>query len=62
MTAGERAEAIEMRLDMAVQRIGQMDAKQVRQRRVGAVEIHAGRIRRKQAGPVGGACHIIVSG
>ncbi len=62
MAAGERAEPIEMRLDMAKQRVGQMDAQQVGQRRIGAVEVHAGRIRRKQSGPIGRACHVTLSG
>ena len=53
MTAGERAQPVEMRLDMAKQRVGQMDAQQIGQRRIGAVEIHAGRIRRQQSGLVG---------
>ena len=61
MAAGERAEPVEMRLDMAEQRIGQMDAQQIRQRRIGAVEIHAGRIRREQARLVGGCRHVVVS-
>src|SRR5258708_31249430 len=50
MTAGKRAQPLEMRLDMAKQRIRQMDAKQIRQRRIGAVEIHARGIRREQPG------------
>ena len=49
MAAGERAEPVEMRLDMAKQRVGQMDAQQIGQRRIGAVEIHAGGIRREQS-------------
>jgi len=53
MPAGERAEAVEMRLDMAKQRLGEMDAEQIGQRRVGAVEIHAGRIRRQQPRLIG---------
>jgi hypothetical protein len=53
MTAGERAQAVEMRLDMAKQRIGQMNPQQIRQRRIGAVEIHSGRIRREQPRPIG---------
>ena len=53
MAAGERAEPIEMRLDMAEQRIGQMDPQQIGQRRIGAVEIHARRIRREQSRLIG---------
>ena len=53
MTAGQRAEPIEMRLDMAKQRIGQMDAQQIRQRRIGTVEIHARGIGREQSRLVG---------
>jgi hypothetical protein len=54
MTAGQRAEAIEMRLDMAEQGVGKMDAKQIGQRRIGAIKIHAGGIGGKQTRPVGG--------
>ncbi|MHC2412373.1 hypothetical protein ACVJGC_004964 [Bradyrhizobium diazoefficiens] len=39
--AGELAEAIEMRLDVTEQRLRQMDAQEIRQRLIGAVEIHA---------------------
>ena len=53
MTAGERAQPVEMRLDMAKQRIGQMNAQQIGQRRIGAVEIHPRRIRREQSRLVG---------
>ena len=53
--AGKPAQAIEMRLDMAVQRFRQMDAQQVAQRRIGAIEIHAGRIGRNQIGGERGA-------
>jgi hypothetical protein len=60
MTAGERAQAVEMRLDMAEQRIGQMDAEQVRQRRIGAVEIHPRCIRREQSRLISWNCHIVV--
>ena|GEM_PF-14680 len=60
MTAGERAQAVEMRLDVAEQRIGQMNAKQIRQRRIGAVEIHSGCIRRQQSRLLGGSRHIVV--
>ena len=49
MAAGERAQPVEMRLDMTKQRIGQMDPQQIGQRRIGAVEIHAGGIGREQA-------------
>ena len=53
MTAGKPAEAIEMRLDMAKQRFGQMQAQQIRQRRIGPVEIHPRGIRREQSRLVG---------
>jgi hypothetical protein len=62
VTAGERPQAVEMRLDMAEQRIGQMNTQQIRQRRIGAVEIHAGRIRCKQSRRLGWRCHITVLG
>ncbi len=41
MATGEPAEPVEMRLDVVEQRIRQMDTQQVRQRRIGAIEIHA---------------------
>jgi hypothetical protein len=44
----ETAKPIEMRLDMLEQIFGQMDAQEIGQRRVGTVEIHAGRIGRDQ--------------
>ncbi len=49
MTAGERTEAIEMRLDMLKQRCGKMHAQQVGEDRIGAIEIHARRVGRDQA-------------
>ena len=53
MAAGERAEPVEMRLDMAKQRVGQMQPQQIGQRRIGAVEIHARGIGREQSRLVG---------
>src|SRR5664279_6657753 len=47
MAAGKLTEPVKMRLDMAEQPIRQMDAQEIGQRRVGAVEIHAGSIRRE---------------
>ena len=61
MTAGERAQPVEMRLDMAKQRIRQVNAQQIRQRRIGAVEVHAGGIRREQSRPIG-RHHFVVFG
>ncbi len=49
IAAGQLAEAIEMRLDMAEQCIREMQAKQIRQCRIGPVEIHSRRIRREQS-------------
>ena len=49
MAAGEFAEAIEMRLDVTEQRVRQMDAQQIRQRLIGAIEIHPRGIGRQQA-------------
>ncbi len=49
MTAGERAQPIEMRLDMAEQRVRQMDAQQIRQRGIGPVEIHSRGVGREQS-------------
>ncbi len=48
--ADETAEPIEMRLDMLEQILRQMNAQQIGQRRIGAIEIHAGRIGRDQIG------------
>ena len=50
MAAGQAAEPVEMRLDVAKQLVGQMDAQQIGQRRIGAIEVHAGGIRRDQPG------------
>ncbi len=51
--AGELAEPIEMRLDMAKQRLRQMDAQEIRQRGIGAIEVHAAGVRRQQTGRCG---------
>ncbi|OIQ64961.1 hypothetical protein GALL_534860 [mine drainage metagenome] len=59
-TARERAQPVEMRLDMAEQRVGKMDAKQIRQRRIGAIKIQARGVGGKQARPVGGICSAIM--
>jgi hypothetical protein len=61
MAAGERAQPVEMRLDMTEQRIGQMDAQEIGQRRIGAVEVHSRCIRREQARLIG-RCHIVALG
>ena len=53
MTAGERSQPVEMRFDMAKQRVGKMNVQQIGQRRIGAVEIHPRRIRRQQPRLVG---------
>ena len=53
MAAGKPAEPVEMRLDVAEQRVGQMDAQQIRQRRIGAVEIHPRGVGREQARFIG---------
>ena len=47
--AGQFAEAVEMRLDMPEQRLGQMQPQQIGQRRIGAIEIHSRRVRREQS-------------
>ena len=60
--AGERAEPVEMRLDVTKQRIGQMQPKQVGQRGIGAIEIHPRRIRREQSGPIGRGVAILLEG
>jgi hypothetical protein len=60
MTAGEPAEPVEMRLDMAEQRIRQMNAQQVGQRRIGAVKIHPRRIRRQQTRLIGRCRHVVM--
>ncbi len=54
MTAGQPAEAIEMRLDMAKQGFRQMQEQQVGQRRVGPIKVHPGGIRSEQARLAGG--------
>jgi hypothetical protein len=51
MAAGKLTQAVKVRLDVAKQLVRHMDAKQVRERRIGAIEIHAGRIRRQKTGP-----------
>jgi hypothetical protein len=61
MAAGERTQPIEMRLDMPEKRVGQMNAEQVAQGRIGAVEIHAGRIRGEQSRRLGRNCHVAMS-
>jgi len=48
--AGKLAQPIEMRLDMTEQRIRQVDAQEVRQGRIGAVEIHPRGVGREQPG------------
>jgi len=58
MAAGEAAQPVKMRLDVAEQRIGKMDAKQIRQRRIGAVEIHSGCVRREQPRLIGWSRYI----
>lgn len=45
----ERAEAIEMRLDVAPPRPGEIDLEEIGQRRIGAEEVEPGRVRREQA-------------
>jgi hypothetical protein len=60
VTAGERAEAIEVRLDVAKQGIGKMDAKQIGQGRIRAIEIHAGSVGRQQSRPITGICDAII--
>ena len=60
IAAGQFAEAIEMRLDMAEQRIGQMQPQQIGQRRIGPVEIHPRRIRREQSRLIGRTCRAIM--
>ncbi len=48
--ACQRAEPVEMRLDMAEQPVVEMDAQQIGQGRIGAIEIQARGVRRQQAG------------
>ena len=60
MAAGECAEPIQMRLDMVKQRIRQMQPQQIRQRRIGPVEIHARGVGCEQARPVGRSRDAIV--
>jgi hypothetical protein len=49
MTARKCAETVQMRLDMAKQGIGEMNAKQIRQRRISTIEIHARCVGGKQS-------------
>ena len=60
IAAGQFAQAIEMRLDMAEQRVGEMQSQQIGQRRIGPVEIHARRIGREQSRLIGRACRAIM--
>jgi len=60
MAARERAEPVEMRLDVAEQRIGKMNAKQIRKRGIGTVEIHTRGVGGKQSLPAGGICNAIM--
>ena len=53
----DAAKPIEMRFDMAKQCVRQMQPQQIRQRRIGAVEIHPRRIRRQQSGLASATCH-----
>jgi hypothetical protein len=53
-------EAVEMRLDMPKQRLGQMQPQQIGQRRIGPVEIHSRRIRREQSRLAGGGRAILL--
>ena len=50
MGAGQLAQPIEMRLEMAKQRVRQMDAQEIGQRRIGAVEIQSRGVGCKQSG------------
>ncbi|MGY4423391.1 hypothetical protein ACVWY2_005840 [Bradyrhizobium sp. JR6.1] len=52
--AGQSAEPVEMRLDVAEQRLGQMQLQKIGQRRIGPVEVHSRRIGREQARLAGG--------
>jgi hypothetical protein len=60
MSAGERTQTVEMRLDVPEQLIGQMNPQQIGQRRIGAIKIHSGCIRRQQSRPIGREAHIVV--
>ena len=59
MTAGQAAEPVEMRFDVAKQLVGQMDAQQIGQRRIGAIKVHAGRVRRDQPGLIDQRCRFV---
>jgi hypothetical protein len=60
MAAGERAQPVEMRLDVAKQRFGEMQAQQIRQRRIGPVEIHPRGVRGEQSRLVRMSCPAIL--
>jgi hypothetical protein len=49
IAAGQFTEAIEMRLDVAEQRIGQMQFEQIGQRRIGPIKIHSRGVGGEQA-------------
>jgi hypothetical protein len=53
MTTGERAQPVEMRFDMTKQRVVEIDAQQIGQRRIGTIKVHSRRIRREQPRLVG---------
>ncbi|MHC2475530.1 hypothetical protein ACVJF0_006507 [Bradyrhizobium elkanii] len=54
IASGQPAEAVEMRLDVAEQCVGQMQLQKIGQRRIGPVEIHSRRVGRQQPRLVGG--------
>ena len=60
IASSQLTETIEMRLDMAEQRIRQMQPQQIGQRRIGPVEIHPCRIRREQSRLIGRTCRAIL--
>jgi hypothetical protein len=62
MAAGEFAEPVEARLDVAEQRIRQMNAQEIGQCRIGAVEVHTGGIGRQEPRPIGTGGNVAFDG
>jgi hypothetical protein len=62
VAAGEFPQPVEMRLDMAEQRIRKMYAQEISEREIRAIEVHARGVRREQSGLTGALCGILLDG
>jgi hypothetical protein len=60
MAACKVPQPVEMRLDMAKQRVGQMDTQEIGERWIGAIEIQSRRVRREQSRLVRSGCDIVL--